>query len=72
MGGVVSFDEAMQTIAGASNRHLLLGNGFSIALKPASLHTGRYTKMQTLQKRLKYRGFSMHSKPVILIWSSEV
>jgi len=31
---VISFEDAMHTIAGASNKHLLLGNGFSIALKP--------------------------------------
>jgi len=34
MATVVSLDEAMQATAGASKRHLLLGNGFSIALKP--------------------------------------
>jgi hypothetical protein len=31
---VLSFDAAMRKIAGVSKRHLLLGNGFSIALKP--------------------------------------
>lgn len=30
----VSFDAAMKLIDGARNKHLLLGNGFSIALKP--------------------------------------
>ena len=30
----VSFEAAMKLIDGARNRHLLLGNGFSIALKP--------------------------------------
>lgn len=31
---IVSFDDAMKMVANASKRHLLLGNGFSIALKP--------------------------------------
>ena len=30
----VSFEAAMKLIDGARNKHLLLGNGFSIALKP--------------------------------------
>jgi hypothetical protein len=34
MPTVISFDDAMKAIAAASKRHLLLGNGFSIALKP--------------------------------------
>lgn len=31
---VRSFEQAMETIDGAKNKHLLLGNGFSISLKP--------------------------------------
>jgi hypothetical protein len=31
---VVSFESAMKALSGAKKRHLLLGNGFSIALKP--------------------------------------
>lgn len=31
---IVSFEDAMKAVAGASKKHLLLGNGFSIALKP--------------------------------------
>jgi hypothetical protein len=31
---VISFPNALDSIAGASKRHLLLGNGFSIALRP--------------------------------------
>lgn len=31
---MLSFDQAMRAIRHANNRHLLLGNGFSIALKP--------------------------------------
>jgi len=34
MPAVVTFEDAMQAIAGAKNKHLLLGNGFSIALRP--------------------------------------
>src|SRR5450755_1524428 len=31
---ILSFDRAMSKIAAASHRHVLLGNGFSIALYP--------------------------------------
>lgn len=31
---VLSFEDAMRRISGANKKHLLLGNGFSIALKP--------------------------------------
>jgi hypothetical protein len=31
---ILSFDEAMRRIHGVKNKHLLLGNGFSISLKP--------------------------------------
>lgn len=31
---VISYQQAMKALEKASNRHLLLGNGFSIALKP--------------------------------------
>ncbi|MEY9106967.1 hypothetical protein ABH999_003163 [Bradyrhizobium yuanmingense] len=34
MTKVLSFDDAMQSVSGLSKRHLLLGNGFSISLKP--------------------------------------
>lgn len=34
MVAVVSFGEALRKTEGARNRHLILGNGFSIALKP--------------------------------------
>jgi hypothetical protein len=34
MPKVVTFQAAMDTVASASSRHVLLGNGFSIALKP--------------------------------------
>lgn len=34
MARVMNFDEALGKTANASRRHLLLGNGFSIALKP--------------------------------------
>lgn len=34
MARIVSFEKAMQSIRGVRHRHLLLGNGFSIALKP--------------------------------------
>jgi len=34
MTSVLSFEEAMQSVSGLSKRHLLLGNGFSISLKP--------------------------------------
>jgi hypothetical protein len=34
MPTVLSFQSAMDTITTASKKHLLLGNGFSIALKP--------------------------------------
>jgi len=34
MPKVLTFQAAMDTVASASSRHLLLGNGFSIALKP--------------------------------------
>jgi hypothetical protein len=30
----VSFDDAWKIVDGSRNKHLLLGNGFSIALKP--------------------------------------
>ena len=34
MVSVVSYEAAMTALSGAKKRHLLLGNGFSIALKP--------------------------------------
>jgi hypothetical protein len=34
MPNIVAFQSAMNAVASASRRHLLLGNGFSIALKP--------------------------------------
>ena len=34
MASIVSFEQAMHAIRGARNKHLLLGNGFSIALRP--------------------------------------
>ncbi|TFV37154.1 DUF4917 family protein [Bradyrhizobium frederickii] len=34
MTKVLSFDDAMQSVSGLTKKHLLLGNGFSISLKP--------------------------------------
>lgn len=34
MVAVLSFDEALKAVRAAKHKHLLLGNGFSIALKP--------------------------------------
>jgi hypothetical protein len=34
MPDVHDFEKAMKMVAGASKKHLLLGNGFSIALRP--------------------------------------
>jgi hypothetical protein len=34
MTEVLSFDDAMQSVSGLTKKHLLLGNGFSISLKP--------------------------------------
>ncbi len=34
MVAIVSYDKAMAALSGSKRRHLLLGNGFSIALKP--------------------------------------
>ena len=34
MTEILTFDAAMQSVSGLTRRHLLLGNGFSISLKP--------------------------------------
>jgi hypothetical protein len=34
MTAVLSFDDAIKSVSGLAKRHLLLGNGFSISLRP--------------------------------------
>src|SRR3954467_13778049 len=34
MAAILTFEQAMHEIRGVKHKHLLLGNGFSIALKP--------------------------------------
>jgi hypothetical protein len=47
----VSFDAAMKLVDGKGNPHLLLGNGFSIALRPSQ--RWRLNRLRQRARRLK-------------------